>query len=136
MDGCRSWAAVLAVVLGVAAAIAYHLVLSVPWRYGLAHCRLTNHRVEGMKTGRAEVLQRTTSHETRITAALSPGVNEGSGILTPMECVSRGIFQSDAIRGGVMKGPSRREVLDQSGEENTPNPIPHRASSHISACEP
>ncbi len=61
MDGCRSWAAVLAVVLGVAAAIAYHLVLSVPWRYGLAHCRLTNHRVEGMKTGRAEVLQRTTS---------------------------------------------------------------------------
>ncbi len=51
MDGCRSWAAVLAVVLGVAAAIAYHLVLSVPWRYGLAHCRLTNHRVEGMKTG-------------------------------------------------------------------------------------
>ncbi len=72
MDGCRSWVAVLVVVLGIAAAVAYHLVLSVPWRYGLTHCRLTNHRVEGMKTGRAEVLQRTTSHETRITATLTP----------------------------------------------------------------
>jgi ATP-dependent protease ClpP protease subunit len=37
MDGCRSWSAVLAVVLGIAAAIAYHLVIAVTWRYGLAH---------------------------------------------------------------------------------------------------
>ena len=110
MDGCRSWAAVLAVVLGVAAAIAYHLVLSVPWRYGLAHCRLTNHRVEGRKTGRAEVLQRTTSHETRITAALSPGVNEGSGILNPDGVCFAWNLSKRRYKRGVMKGPSRREV--------------------------
>jgi ATP-dependent protease ClpP protease subunit len=75
MDGMALCKCVV-LVMGVAAAIAYHLVLSVAWRYGLTHCRLINHLVEGMSSGRTEVLQRTASHQSSLGLKISYAVLE------------------------------------------------------------
>jgi len=62
IDCCRSLGHIQGVVTGVAAGVIYHLVLQLQGSFGLIHCRLTNHATEGLSTGRAEVLQRTTCH--------------------------------------------------------------------------
>jgi hypothetical protein len=97
MDVAR-WSAVLVVVLGVAAAIAYHLVLTATWRYGLAHCRLTNHHAEGLKTGRSDVLQRTTSHEALLGGLFTAPTANRWVTLTSYECLCRGILSADPFR--------------------------------------
>jgi ATP-dependent protease ClpP protease subunit len=49
------------VVLGIAASVAYLLAITATGRYGMPHCRLIHHGIEGGKAGRVGLIARSSS---------------------------------------------------------------------------
>ena len=67
------------VVLGIAASVAYLLAITAKGRYGMPHCRLIHHGIEGGKAGRVGLIARSSSQFHRLAQLLLGPAEHASG---------------------------------------------------------
>jgi ATP-dependent protease ClpP protease subunit len=87
------------VVLGIAASVAYLLAITATGRYGMPHCRLIHHGIEGGKAGRVGLIARSSSQFHRLAQLLLGAAEHGSGgsgalVLTGSEAILLGLLHS------------------------------------------
>jgi ATP-dependent protease ClpP protease subunit len=87
------------VVLGIAASVAYLLAITATDRYGMLHCRLIHHGIEGGKAGRVGLIARSSSQFHRLAQLLLGPAEHGSGgsgalVLTGNEAILLGLLHS------------------------------------------
>ena len=95
------------VVLGIAASVAYLLAITATGRYGMPHCRLIHHGIEGGKAGRVGLIARSSSQFHRLAQLL----------LGPAEH-AHGASGALVLTGGeAMDEKSRTKIPERIGQK-------------------